>query len=174
MRVIPTLLPTFETGLGSDVERQEHPHPLQIPAQPDPTPGVPPLFQIWDPRFLSTYDFGRWTSGPFAPDKWIDIAAAIAQSMAHMKLGVLIAFGHRAYFSSPGFDEWARAMAALTPDAERVVDVISGELAGCRPGDVVPEDKGAASATGASTDRAGQWRDKCALPNLSCFAFLVW
>ena len=36
------------------------PHPLHIPAQPDPTPGVPPTSQIWDPRFLRTYDFARW------------------------------------------------------------------------------------------------------------------
>jgi hypothetical protein len=62
VRVKPTFRPTFETGLGAHVERQEHaPHPLQIPSKPDPTPGVPPLSQIWDPSFLHTYDFGRWT-----------------------------------------------------------------------------------------------------------------
>jgi hypothetical protein len=33
--------------------------PLQIPAQPDPTPGAPPLSQIWDPSFLPTYYSAR-------------------------------------------------------------------------------------------------------------------
>lgn len=35
------------------------------------------------------------------------------------------------------FDEWAKPMAALTPDAERIVGVTNEQLSGCRPTEVV-------------------------------------
>jgi DNA polymerase III alpha subunit (gram-positive type) len=42
--------------------------------------------------------------------------------------------------SEDEFDEWARPMAALTPEAERIVGVTNEQLAGCRPSEVVLED----------------------------------
>jgi DNA polymerase III alpha subunit (gram-positive type) len=39
--------------------------------------------------------------------------------------------------SDDEFDEWAKPVAALTPEAERIVGVTNEQLAGCRPNDVV-------------------------------------
>lgn len=38
------------------------------------------------------------------------------------------------------FDEWAKPVAALSQDAQRIVGVTNEQLAGCRPSDVVLED----------------------------------
>jgi hypothetical protein len=38
------------------------------------------------------------------------------------------------------FDEWAKPVAALSPDAERIVGVTNEQLAGCRPSEVVLEE----------------------------------
>jgi DNA polymerase III epsilon subunit-like protein len=38
------------------------------------------------------------------------------------------------------FDEWAKPMAALTPEAERIVGVTNAQLAGCRPSGIVMEE----------------------------------
>lgn len=38
------------------------------------------------------------------------------------------------------FNEWARPLAAMTPDAERIVGVSNEQLAGCRPSKVVLEE----------------------------------
>jgi hypothetical protein len=53
--VIPTFRPTFETGLGADMERQEHaPHPPINPCSARPHPGGTPHFPDMGPT-LPTY-----------------------------------------------------------------------------------------------------------------------
>ena len=68
-------------SLAWPAESAKVPTPSKIAAQPDHTPGVPPTSQIWDPRFLRTYDFARPIR--LKPSRGVASKGALLQQRPH-------------------------------------------------------------------------------------------